>query len=161
MGQAAGPALSIAGAGLSAFSSIEKAMGTKQADEFQAAELDRAAEYGRLKADQTSGQMTQKLNQTLGNIDVIRAAAHDDPTSPTGVAYRDYQEMIGATQKTITVQNILAQSQQQESDAAYLRSAGNSALLAGVIGAGGTFLGSVGTAAGKSSFGVGSGGGGE
>jgi hypothetical protein len=80
MGSSAGPASSIVGAGLSAYANIEKAMGTKQADEYQAAELDRAAEYGRLKATQTSAQMTQKLNQTLGNIDVIRAAAHDDPT---------------------------------------------------------------------------------
>ena len=161
MGAAAaiGPAISIMGAGLSAFSGIEKASGQKQADEYQAEHLDRAAEYGRLKATQTSAQMTQRLNQTLGNIDVIRAAAHTDPTSPTGAAYRDYQEGIGETQRTITVQNILAQSQQQESDAAYLRSAGNSALLAGEIGAGGSLLGSIGGAVGRSSFGLPGGGG--
>ena len=156
MGAAAGIAapLSMLSAGLSAFSGVEKALGTKSADEYQSAELERAAEYGRLKATQTSGQMTQKLNQTLGNIDVIRAAAHDDPTSPTGAAYRDYQEMIGDTQKTLTVQSILAQSQQQEADAAYLRQAGHAALLAGEIGAAGSFLGSAGSAAGQSSFGL-------
>jgi hypothetical protein len=97
----------------------------------------------------------------LGNIDVIRAAAHDDPTSPTGAAYRDYQEQIGNTQKSITVTNILAQSQQQEADAAYLRSAGNAALLSGTIGAVGSFLGGAGSAAGQSSFGLPGGSGGS
>jgi hypothetical protein len=157
MGAAAGPvggAMSIASVGLSAFSSIEKAKGIKSADEFQAAELDRASQYGELKAVQTGGQMTQRLNQTLGNIDVIRAASHDDPTSPSGVAYRGMQEDIGDTQKSITVENILSQSKQQEADAAYLRVAGSNALLAGNIGAFGQILGGVGSAVSNKSFGL-------
>jgi hypothetical protein len=38
---------------------------------------------------------------TLGSIDAIRAAAHDDPTSPTGVAVRESTERIGAEQRDI------------------------------------------------------------
>lgn len=123
--------------GISVVSDITKAQGQKSADEYQAASLDRAAQYGELKATQTSATLTQRLNQTLGNIDVIRAAAHDDPTSPTGAAYRDYQEQIGVGQRSTEVGNILAQAQQQESDAAYLRVSGQNAMMAGYLGAAG------------------------
>jgi hypothetical protein len=44
----------------------------------------------------------------------------------------------------IAVDNILAQSRQQEAEAAYLRSAGKSALLSGYIRAGADLLGAVG-----------------
>lgn len=164
MGAAAGPVggvMSIASVGLSAMSTLDKAEGQKAANDFQAAELDRAAEYGDLKAVQTGASMTQKLNMTLGNIDVIRAAAHTDPTSPTGAAVRDYSEDLGTNQKNIAVDNILAQSQKQRADAAYLRVAGQNALLAGQIGAGGQILGGIGGALGNKNFGFGSIGGGS
>ena len=133
------------GVGLSMGSTIMKGMGTQSADQYQAAELDRAAQYGRLKAEQTGGQLTQRLNQTLGNIDVMRAAGHNDPSSPTGNAYRDYQESVGETQRSITVDSILADAQQKESDAAYLRQAGDFALLSGGIGAAGQGTGGLGS----------------
>lgn len=164
MGTAAGPAggaMSIASVGLSALGTMTKAKGEKAGDEFQAEELDRAAKYGELKAIQTGTQMTQRLNQTLGNIDAIRAASHDDPTSPSGNAYRDYQEDIGVTQRETAVGNILAQSRQQEADAAYLRTAGSRALLAGQLGAGGQILGGIGSAFGNKNFGFGKTGGGK
>lgn len=158
MGAAAGPigaVTSMVGLGLSAESTMMKAEGQKAANDFQAAELDRAAEYGDLKAVQTGAQMTQKLNITLGNIDVMRAAAGTDPASPTGAALRANSENIANDQKTITTNNILAQSQKQRADAAYLRVAGANALLAGQIGAGGQLIGGIGGAIGKLSGGSG------
>jgi hypothetical protein len=148
MGQAAGPLSSIVAAGFSLAStgftaegdilkgkSAElQAQGVSAADTFKAEELERAAEYGDLKAVQTSAQMTRNLNVTLGNIDAIRAAAHTDPTSPTGAAYRDMVEEVGGEQKGITVESILAQSQEDVANAAYLRQASGRALLAGDIG---------------------------
>lgn len=183
MGNTAGPGLtaatSLASVGLSIAgteSSYEgakyqaagarlKAQGENAADQFQANELDRAAEYGDLKADQTGAQLTQRLNVTLGNIDAMRAAAHTDPSSPTGAAVRDFQESVGLNQKSITVSNILAQSRKQESEAAYLRVAGANALLAGDVAARGIMLGARGARlAGYSNaiskFGQGGGGGG-
>lgn len=154
MGSNAGPGLQAIGLALAFKGTMNAAKGQQQADEFQAAELDQAAKYGDLKAVQTGATMTQKLNQTLGNIDVIRAASHNDPTSPTGAAYRDYQEDIGITQKTTTVDNILAQSRKQEAEAAYLRAAGHNALLAGKISAWSSLLGAGGSAASKSTFGL-------
>jgi hypothetical protein len=136
MGAAALPAMSLAGHGFQAFGSVAKGMGTKAADDFQAARLNRAAEYGKLAADQTYGQMTEKLNTTLGNIDAVRAAAHDDPTSPTGVAFRDRQEYLGERERGIKVGSILAQARDDEASAAYLRSAGKNALMMGYLGTG-------------------------
>lgn len=131
---------SIASVGLNAYGDVTKASGVSAGDQFKAAELDRAAEYGELKAKQTSGQLTRSLSMTLGNIDAIRSAAHDDPTSPTGAAVRDYAEDVGTTQKTIQVDSILQQSQQDEADAAYLRKASSNALLSGDIAAAGDLL---------------------
>jgi hypothetical protein len=127
--------LSIASAGLSAYSTILQGQGVAAADEFQATKLESAAVYGELKATQTGGQMTRSLNQTLGNIDAVRAAAGADPTSPTGAAFRDNQEEIGTTQKTTTVNSILAQATQDKNDAAYYKSAASDALFAGEISA--------------------------
>jgi hypothetical protein len=135
---------SIGAMGLSAYGSYEKGKGEQAADEYKAQSLERAAEVGRVKAAQTGAQMTEKLNQTLGNIDAVRAAAHDDPTSPTGAAIRDLTEARGERAKSITVDNILEQVDQDTADAAYMRTAGQYALLSGEVGAGGTVLGGIG-----------------
>lgn len=147
MGGAAAGGLSIASAGLSAYSTVLKGEGTQAADEYQAASLERAANVGKVKAEQTAGQMTEQLNNTLGRIDAVRAAAHADPTSPTGAAIRDTAEYQGGRQETITVDNILEQSNRDTADAAYLRAAGKYALQTSYVGAAAGFLG----AAGKSS----------
>ena len=126
---------SLASIGLSAYSTLLQSQGVATADDYQAAKLDNAAKYGELKAVQTGGQMTRSLNNTLGNIDAVRAAANTDPTSPTGIAFRDNQEAIGSDQRSITVNSILQQSRQDTADAAYYRSAAKDALFAGGIGA--------------------------
>jgi hypothetical protein len=134
---------SIASLGLSAYSTILQSQGAASADEFQAQKLETAAVYGDLKAVQTGGQMTRQLNQTLGNIDAVRAAANTDPSSPTGAAMRDNAEQIGTDQKTTTVDSILAQATQDRNDAAYYKSAASSALFAGDIGAAAGFAGGI------------------
>lgn len=126
---------SLASIGLSAYATILQSQGVAAGDNFQATKLDQAATYGDLKAVQTGGQMTRQINQTLGNIDAVRAAANADPNSPTGAAFRDTQETIGNTQRGITVDSILQQSTQDRNDAAYYRSAGSNALFAGDISA--------------------------
>jgi hypothetical protein len=136
-GGGASPAggMSLASAGLSAYSTILQSQGTANFDEFQAQKLETAATYGDLKGVQVAGQMTRNLNTTLGNIDAVRAAANADPNSPTGAAFRENQENIGTDQKNITVNSILQQSRQDRADAAYYRSAASNALFGGEIGA--------------------------
>jgi hypothetical protein len=126
---------SLASIGLSAYATVLQSQGVASADEYQADKLDNAAKYGALKAEQTGGQMARSLNNTLGNIDAVRAAARTDPTSPTGIAMRDRAEAVGSDQANITVDSILQQSRQDSADAAYYRSAASHALLTGGIGA--------------------------
>lgn len=120
--------------------------GEAAADTFKAEELDAAAQYGELKANQTNAQMTRNLSITLGHIDAVRAAARTDPTSPTGAAVRDYVEYTGTEDKNIKVDSIMAQARMDEASAAYMRSAASEALLAGDIKMGADVLGGLGGA---------------
>jgi hypothetical protein len=133
-------ALSLASTGFSAFGQREAARGQSAADLYKAEQLQRAAEYGELKAQQTGAQMTRNLMQTLGNIDATRAAGHIDPTSPSAVAVHDYVESTGSQQRGIEMANIEAQAREDEAGAAYLRQASSEALLGGDIGIAGTLL---------------------
>jgi hypothetical protein len=158
MGDSAGAtALSAGGTIFPALGDIMKGYGKKSADEYKADTLDRAAEYGELKATQTGAQLTRNLNITLGNIDAIRAAGRDDPTSPTGAAVRGEVEQIGTEQKNIQVDSIMAQAQENEANAAYLRKAAGDALLSGYVSAGAdvvkSFAGLPGAGLGNSSIG--------
>jgi hypothetical protein len=138
---------SIGGLGLSAYSSILSSQGTAAGMNYKAASLENAAARGKVAAAQTGASLSERLAMDLGNIDAVRAAAHTDPTSPTGAAIRDWNESLGLTNKSIAVNNLLAQSKQQESDAAYLRSASKTALLGGELSAGADVLKGIGQAA--------------
>ena len=142
MGVAGGAAsaISLAGLGLGALGKLTSAQGTATADTFQSELLERQAQIGELQATQTGAQMTRNLNIKLGNLDAIRAAAHDNPYSPTGAAVRDYESYYGTEEKNIKVDSIMAQAQMDEANAAYLREASSTALLSGGIGAAGNIL---------------------
>jgi hypothetical protein len=142
--QAAGT--SIMGAGLSAYGDILSGQGTAAGENYKAAALENAAQRGRVAAVQAGASATERLNFDLANIDAARAAAHSDPTSPTGAAIRDWNEQLGLTKKAIDVDNLMAQSQQEASDAAYLRSASKYALLGGELSAGADILKAAGPA---------------
>jgi hypothetical protein len=79
--------------------------------------------------------MTSDLAMTLGHIDAVSAATHNDPTSPSDVAARGMVENIGTEDKNIKVDSILAQAQMSESDAAYMRYAGSQAMMGGELSA--------------------------
>jgi hypothetical protein len=145
---------SIAGAGLGAYGDILKGQGEQAGDVFKAKMLENAAQRGQVAAVETGADYSRKLASDLSNIDTIRAAAHTDPRSPTGAAVRDYHEQVGLTQKSIAVDNVLAQARQEADEAAYLRQAGKTALLSGYIGAGADILKGIG--AGLSGLGGGS-----
>ena len=136
MGQAASAGASV----FEAAGSIVQGIGTSNADKYQAEEQEQAAQYGYLKATQTNAALTRNLNQTLGNIDAVRAAARTDPSSPTGAAVRNTVEATATSDKNIQVDSIMAQAEQDQANAAYLRSASSTALLSGGIGAFGDLL---------------------
>jgi hypothetical protein len=142
MGAAGGLAsgTSLASIGFSAASAGLKAEGTATADQYQAEQLQQAAEYGELKATQTNAQSVRNLTNSLANIDAVRAASRTDPSSPTGAAVRGCTEAIGTEQKNITVDSITEQAAMDESNAAYLRQASSTALLGGDLGIAGAIL---------------------
>jgi hypothetical protein len=133
---AAGPAasgMSLASAGLSAYGDYLSSSGEAAGEKFKASLLEDAAVHGRLKAEQVNAQMARNLTITLGHVDAVRAAAHTDPTSPTGAAVRGEMEAQLGMKKEITVENIMQQARMDEAQAAYERSAASNALLAGDI----------------------------
>ena len=103
------------------------------AEKYKSELLEQQAQYGELKATQTNAQMTQRLAVTLGHVDAVRAAAHTDPTSPTGAAVRGMREELGEEAKGITVENILQQARTDQANAAYMRSQASNALLSGDV----------------------------
>lgn len=137
---------SIAGLGLSAYSTIAKGQGAKSSYEAQADRAARAAEFGKLQAEQTDLHFRDELNTTLGNIDVIRAAAHIDPTSPTTAAVEDRQRMLSDRQRMTSLLSIKSQVSEDEASSAYLRKAGDFALTQSYIKAGVDAVGAVGKA---------------
>jgi len=133
--------LSLAGTGVKMFGDYESAQATSVGDKFRAEELQRSAEYGELKATQVNAQMTRNLAITLGKLDATRAAGHVDPFSPTGEAVRQATSDIATEDKTMKVASIKEQALQDEADAAYMRYAGNQALLSGKVSMLGDFFG--------------------
>jgi hypothetical protein len=131
---------SVASAGLKAFGDIYAAKGQAESAKYRAATLEANAQRARVAAVQTGAAESEKLSSTLGNIDAVMAAAHGDPTSPTAAAYRDQQEQLGLTKKSIDVDNIMQQARQDDSDAAYLRTSAKYALTQGYISAGSDVL---------------------
>jgi hypothetical protein len=133
MGQAAAAGTSLAATGFKVYGDYISSRAESGADVYKSELLEQQAQYGELKATQTNAQMTGRLAVTLGHIDAVRAAAHTDPTSPTGAAVRGMREELGEEAKGITVENILQQARTDQANAAYMRSQASNALLSGDI----------------------------
>lgn len=127
-----------------AYGDYEKGAGQQAADNAQAAQLRLNAQYEGAKAAETNATLTDRLTTTLGNIDVIRAASHDDPTSPTTLALRSRAQGVGNQERAIRVGNILAQQSEDIAGANYETSAGTFALQMGELGAATDVLGGIG-----------------
>jgi hypothetical protein len=139
MGGLAGAAggASGAGLGLTALSSIVSASGTQASDQFQAEVLNQKAQVGQAAATEVNANYVQKLNMTLGNIDAVRAAGHNNPAGPEASVLRGTTEEYANESKSIAVGNIMQQSQMDTASANYLNHAGSFAMLQGVLGAAG------------------------
>lgn len=114
---------------------IAKGQATKVSDDFQAGRAERAAAFGEIQAGLTDTTARENLNTTLGNIDVIRAAAGIDPTSPTTAAILDRNTGIADRQRMAAVGSIKAQSAEDLASADYLRKAGDFAVKQSLVAA--------------------------
>jgi hypothetical protein len=151
--------MSMLSIGLSAFGDVEKGAGQNAADQFQADKATQAAQVGRLQANLTDTTMTENLNKTLGNIDAVRAAAHDDPTSPTAGAVEAWQTELSNRQRLAAVGTQRAQAAEDDASADYLKQAGQFALKQSYLNAATDVLGAAakgfGTGGGAGNLGTG------
>lgn len=127
---------SIASIGMSVAGNITKGSGTQAADNFQADRAARAAEFGQTQALLTDTTDRENLNTTLGNIEVVRAAAGIDPTSPTTEALMDRSTELSNRQRMAAVGSIKAQSAEDLASADYLRKVGDFAVTQSYLSAG-------------------------
>lgn len=148
---------SIASAGFGAASSIAQGYGQQAAAEsaaskaeFDAQRADRAAEFGRIQADQTDAGLREELAVTLSNIDAIRASSNVAPGSPTGEAIKDHETYISDRQRTSKVATLRAQADEDartatydRSVATYQRSVGKQAVQMGYLGAAAKITGGI------------------
>lgn len=113
-------------------SSLVGAYGQYQAGQYASEQSKRAAEVGRVKADQIDASYRDELNSTISNIRAIRASAGMSPTSPTAMAIEDGQEKISDRDRRIDVGNQRMQARQDENDARFRKSAATVGLIGGV-----------------------------
>lgn len=138
---------SIAALGLSVYGSITGGKAKQASYQAQADRAARAAEFGKLQAEQTDLHFRDELNTTLGNIDVIRAASHIDPSSPTTAAIEDRQRMVSDRGRSSALLSIRSQISEDEASAAYLRKAGDYAVKQSYLKAGIDVASAIGKAA--------------
>ena len=112
-------------------SGIVGAVGQYQAGNYAAAQSKRAAQVGRIQADQIDASYREELNSTLANIKSIRASAGVDPNSPTGQAVNEDQVRTSNRDRIIDVGSKRMQANQDEADAKFRKSAAKVSLLGG------------------------------
>lgn len=121
---AAAPFLGLAG-------SLVSAVGQYEGSQYAAQQSDRAAQVGRIQADQVDANYREELNSTISNIRAIRASAGVGAMSPTGMAVEAKQEETSNRDRKIEVGSKRMQANQDENDARFRRSSANWALLGG------------------------------
>jgi len=126
---------------LTGLSGIVGAVGQYQAGNYAAAQSKRAAQVGRIQADQIDASYREELNSTLANIKSIRASAGVDPNSPTGQAVNADQVRTSNRDRIIDVGSKRMQANQDEADAKFRKSAAKVSLLGGTMKALPSFFG--------------------
>lgn len=126
---------------LTGLSGVVGAAGQYQAGNYAAAQSKRAAQVGRIQADQIDASYRDELNSTLANIKSIRASAGVDPNSPTGQAVNADQIRTSNRDRIIDVGSKRMQANQDEADAKFRKSAAKVSLLGGTMKALPSFFG--------------------
>ena len=113
-------------------SGIVGAVGQYQAGNYAAEQSKRAAEVGRIQADQIDASYRDELNSTLANIKAIRSSAGVGSDSPTGQAVEAGQVKTSNRDRIIDVGSKRMQATQDENDAKFRKSAARMSLIGGV-----------------------------
>lgn len=117
---------------MSGLSGVVGAFGSYQAGNYAAAQSKRAAEVGRVQADQIDASYRDELNSTLANIKAIRSSAGVGSDSPTGQAVEAGQVKTSNRDRIIDVGSKRMQANQDDADAKFRRSSAKMSLIGGV-----------------------------
>jgi hypothetical protein len=152
----AGSALLSASAGnAAAQSERQRAAGIASGYQWESVKAERAAEAGRIAADQTDAALREELDRTLDTIVAVRAAAGADIRSPTGQAVLDRESEVSDRERRIRVGNLRSQAASDEMSSDYFRTAAGQALRTGETSAFGARLGGYASAVGRLASGFG------
>jgi len=117
---------------MSGVSGIIGAMGQSAGQKWEAAKAKRAAEVGKVQADQIDAQYRDELNSTIANIRAIRSSSGASINSPTGLAIEADQQKISDRDRKIDVGSRRMQATQDEADAKFRKSAAKASLFGGI-----------------------------
>lgn len=117
---------------LTGLSGIVGAVGQYQSGQYAAAQSKRAAQVGRVQADQVDASYRDELNSTISNIRSMRAGTGTASNSPTGLALEAGTEKQSNRDRKIDVGSKRMQAAQDESDARFRRSSAAFSLVGGV-----------------------------
>lgn len=134
-------ALPAIGGILSGVSGVVGAMGASAGQKWEGEKAKRAAEVGRVRADQIDATYRDELNSTIANIRAIRSSSGASVASPTGMAIEADQQRISDRDRKIDVGNQRMQANQDEQDAKFRKSAARMTLIGGVAKALPSFFG--------------------
>lgn len=134
-------ALPAIGGILSGVSGVVGAMGASAGQKWEGEKAKRAAEVGRVRADQIDATYRDELNSTIANIRAIRSSSGASVNSPTGRAIESDQQRISDRDRKIDVGNQRMQANQDEQDAKFRKSAARMTLIGGVAKALPSFFG--------------------
>lgn len=119
-------------AAFTGISGLVSAFGQYSAGQHAAEESKRAAQVGRIQADQIDASYRGELNSTISNIRAIRAGAGVGSFSPTGMALESDAERKSDRDRRIDVGSKRMQATQDDADAKFRKSAATFSLLGGV-----------------------------
>ncbi len=108
-------------------------MGDRAAAKHQENQAKRAAEIGRVNADQIDAAYRDELNTTIKNIRAIRAATGANPDSPSSLAFIEGEAAASDRVRRIKAGAARIGANQNEADARFYKSSARSALFGGVV----------------------------
>ena len=127
--------LTFGAAALQAGGSLMQARGQANSMEAQAARSRRAAEIGKIKADQTDAALNDELVRTLDNVETIRASQGMSSDSPSAIAYAELMASRTDEQRRMRRANAMIDVAEAEDAARIYQGQARQALNAGYVNA--------------------------
>jgi len=133
----------VIGTGISAYSSVRAGKEAKKEAQFNAAQMERDMELGRIEATQNATAMAQDYAQSVSANDAFFAFAGRDVTDRSVRAFMERQEEIYSTDIARLASDTNMRAQSVAAMAGAERQRGRNALTAGYLGAAESIAGGI------------------